>query len=77
MTAGICLFVGKVNHRGCTLYIVHCTVVVVHKSVEGHYDVATVYEKNVAGNNQHELKPLLNDRYILSSREEKPTNTDL
>ncbi len=44
-TAGICLFVGKINRRGCTLYIVHCTVVVVHETVEGHYDVASVYEK--------------------------------
>ncbi len=39
-----------------TLEDVHCTVLVVHESVEGHYDVASVYEKNVAGNNQHEMK---------------------
>jgi hypothetical protein len=39
-----------------TVEDVHCAVVVVHESVEGPYDVASVYEKNVAGNNQHELK---------------------
>ncbi len=37
-----------------TVEDVHCTVV--HEFVEGHNDVASVHEKNVAGNNQHELK---------------------
>ena len=50
------LLQGYVYLLGKLTVYTQCTVVVVHESVEGHYDVASVCEKNVAGNNQHELK---------------------
>ncbi len=50
------LLQGYVYLLGKLTVYTQCTVVVVHESVEGHYDVASVCEKNVAGNNQYKLK---------------------